>query len=211
MTLRVAVVEDDPMMRLALTSAVKLAGLELAFDSGSAAQAVASAKTQRIDAAVLDLHLGEGPTGADVARELRRLHPRVGIVFLTSFEDPRLLHSSIENLPAGSQYLTKGSLNEVGQILNAIQVSVSDEAQNTRYEIGGSLGRLSDSQVEILRLVAEGLSNAEIAKVRFIQEKSVEVAISRMAKALGLSIDAAQNQRVHIAQVYFRAIGKPVR
>jgi len=69
MTLRVAVVEDDPMMRLALTSAVKLAGLELAFDAGSSAQAVASAKTQKIDAAVLDLHLGEGPTGVDVANE----------------------------------------------------------------------------------------------------------------------------------------------
>jgi DNA-binding NarL/FixJ family response regulator len=58
--------------------------------------------------------------------------------------------------------------------------------------------------------VAQGLSNAEIAKRRFIKEKSVELTISRMAKSLGIESNISANQRVHIARVYFRAIGVKV-
>jgi DNA-binding NarL/FixJ family response regulator len=69
------------------------------------------------------------------------------------------------------------------------------------------LGKLTATQVETLRYLAEGLSNAEIAKKRFVTERSIEVAISRIAKSLGLAPDATRNQRVHMAKVYFRSSG----
>lgn len=67
--------------------------------------------------------------------------------------------------------------------------------------------QFSDIQIETLRLVSEGLTNAEIAGVRFISEKSVEQTISRIAKILNLSSDAPRNQRVHLARIFFRLTG----
>jgi DNA-binding NarL/FixJ family response regulator len=55
--------------------------------------------------------------------------------------------------------------------------------------------------------MAQGLSNAEISKRRFVTEKSVETSIARLAKVMGLTNDPGQNQRVHMARVYFRALG----
>lgn len=206
MKLRVAVVEDEPFMRLAICTALNLAGLEVVLDGATGAEIVEKSKNIPIDVAILDLHLGEGPTGLDVANVLRRSNSKLGVVFLTSFEDPRLLSSSLPPAPEGSQYLTKGSLNDVQTLITAVSKSLKKvEGRST-----GTLGHLTDNQVEVLKLVASGLSNSEIAKKRYVTEKSVEVAISRIAKSLGLASNSTQNQRVHIAQVYFRAIGKPL-
>ncbi len=66
---------------------------------------------------------------------------------------------------------------------------------------------LSDTQLSILKLVARGHSNAEIARRRGVTEKAIEGTITRLASKLGLAKDSASNQRVHIARVYFRALG----
>jgi DNA-binding NarL/FixJ family response regulator len=67
---------------------------------------------------------------------------------------------------------------------------------------------LSDTQIETLRLVAQGLSNLEIAKQRFVTEKSVELTISRVAKKLGISRDQASNQRVQLVKKVLELTGK---
>ena len=211
MNLRVAVVEDEPLMRLAIASAVRLARLEVVFEAGSGAHAVELAKQRPVDAAILDLHLGEGPTGLDVARFLRLQNPNVGLVFLTSFEDPRLLSTTLPQIPHNAQYLTKGTLTDTDVLLSALAKSLSNLPRSRSEEKSSPVGKLTDNQLEILRMVAEGLSNAEISKRRFVTERSIEVAISRIAKALNMVIDSSSNQRVHIANVYFRAIGKPLK
>jgi DNA-binding NarL/FixJ family response regulator len=109
-------------------------------------------------------------------------------------------------MPSGSQYLTKRSVSDLNVLLQAIRDSMSTKRTSASQPIA-AFGDLSDVQIETLRLVAEGLSNAEIAKRRFVKPKSVELTISRVAKALGISHDSSQNQRVHIAKVYFRAVG----
>jgi len=58
-----------------------------------------------------------------------------------------------------------------------------------------------------LRLVAQGLTNSEIAKVRFVSEKSVEQIVSRIAQHFQLESDKSRNQRVVIAGEYFKWIG----
>lgn len=205
---RIAVVEDDALMRLAISAAVRLARYELAFDAASGAEALTKAVSNPPDVAILDLHLGDGPTGVDVARALRRDNPKVGIVFLTSFEDPRLLDTSFTDLPAQSEYLVKSSIQDVQALASAIERALTRKTAS--HSVGGLLSNLTDNQIQILRLVAQGFSNAEIAKERFVTEKSVEVAISRIAKILKVSFDPATNQRVHIAKVFFRASGQAV-
>ena len=200
------VVEDDNFTRLSLVAALEQRGITVALQTASGAEAVTVSKSTPISVALLDLHLGSGPTGIDVAHALRRHDPKIGIVFLTSFSDPRLMNPSLPRMPAGSQYLTKQSVTDIDMLFQAITDSLSTKREAST-EHNPAFGNLSDIQIETLRLVAKGLSNAEIAKRRFVKPKSVELTINRVAKALGIPADSTQNQRVHIAKVYFRATG----
>jgi DNA-binding NarL/FixJ family response regulator len=71
------------------------------------------------------------------------------------------------------------------------------------------LNQLTDIQIETLRLVAQGLSNSEIAKVRFVSEKSVEQIVARIAQHLSITPDRRQNLRVVLAGEYFKWLGAP--
>jgi len=64
----------------------------------------------------------------------------------------------------------------------------------------------TDTQIELMRLIALGLSNTEISKRRFTTVKSTENSIARLAKILHLEQDETINQRVQIARTYFRLI-----
>jgi DNA-binding NarL/FixJ family response regulator len=207
MPVRALVVEDDPFTRISVVAALQQYGYQVVVDESSPSEAVLRAKTTRPDVAVLDLHLGAGATGLDVAQALRRMNPRIGIVLLTSFEDPRLLSSGLPAVPRGTIYLTKQSVTKMSQLKSAISDSLVFDSQLARIPLNPAFGSLTDVQVETLKLVAEGLSNSEIAIQRSVSQKSIEQTIARVAKALGITPDSKSNQRVHIARVYFRSIG----
>jgi two-component system nitrate/nitrite response regulator NarL len=210
MGLRVALVEDDAFMRLTFAAALKTEGMTVVFEASNATDAVVLAHKHSIDVAVLDLHLGAGPTGIDVAQAIRRKAPSVGIVFLTSFDDPRLLSANLPPLPGGAHYITKNSIADIESLTTVIYQAAMGKGKPQNASTQNALGKFTDTQIETLRLLSQGRSNAEIAKRRFVSEKSVELVISRMAKSLGLSPDSTRNQRVHMAKVYFRALGTPL-
>lgn len=195
---RVLVVEDDGFALLAMSSALKIAGFEtLVAESASAGLLVA--KNKRPVAAVLDLHLGSGPTGLDLAIELRKLNAGIGLVFLTSYSDPRLLIPGAQ-LPKGSVYLNKSQVRDVEFLKRAVEKAI-DQQGSVRPSTSEFFG-LTSTQIETLRLVAQGFSNQEIAKRRFVTEKSVEKMISRIAKLIGVEATRDQNLRVQLAQRY---------
>ena len=211
MAIRALVVEDDDFTRLMVSTSLRSQGIEVVLETAQASEALEQAKTLMPDVAILDLHIGKGPTGLDLAVELRKQNPRIGILILTSFEDPRLLNPNLPKLPSGGVYLTKKSIGQIEILIEAINKSVSRQADESRNRSAdnplNSVSKLTDTQLETLRLMAQGLSNSEIAKRKFVTEKSVETSISRLAKAMGLSQDPGKNQRVHMAKVYFRALG----
>lgn len=202
--IRTLLVEDDDFTRVMVEAALRHEGIDVVAAVAGAKAAVAYAKEHPVDAAVLDLDLGAGPTGIDVAVGLRRINRKIGIVILTSFSDPRLLTSSLKQPPVGTTFVVKQALTDVRFLSEAVHGST------LMPHAGGSPGRyldLTDAQVETLRLLAYGLSNAEIARVRVVTEKSVEQAISRAAKRLGADAQEGVNQRVFLAREYFRLTG----
>jgi DNA-binding NarL/FixJ family response regulator len=213
----VGVVEDEAFSRMALTTALRAHGVHVLFDTHDVAHAIELTTVRRPQVAIIDIHLGNGPSGVDLALTLRRATPSLGLVFLTSFEEPRLLGSSLPALPPGSVYLAKSTVSTIGVVLRALDAAIARNpavpgSPAARPAPGRSarrhgLAELTDGQLETLRLVAAGLSNAEIARRRVVREKSVEVMIGRLAKKLGLEPDAARNQRVHLARVYLRMLG----
>lgn len=217
MAISVGVVEDEAFSRMALTAALRAHGVHVLFDTHDVTHAIELVAVRRPQVAIIDIHLGDGPSGVDLAVTLRRTTPSLGLIFLTSFEEPRLLGTSLPALPPGSVYLAKSTVGTIGVVLRALDTAVAWNVTTPgtvnpgrtqrRSSWRPGLAELTDNQIETLRLVASGLSNAEIARRRVVREKSVEVMISRLAKKLGLEPDAARNQRVHLARVYLRMLG----
>ena len=200
--LRIMLVEDDDFSRVTLSAALAGSGFDVVAAVADAKSAIAACVDTPADVGVFDLDLGPGPTGLDVARGVRRLRPNFGIVILTSYEDPRLLSVSLKALPSGATYVVKQSLTDMDFLVAAIQGSVGGVSAAPPPRVD-----LTDAQVETLRLVACGLTNAEIAKVRVVEEKSVEQAISRTSRRLGLPSDGSVNQRVALARSFYTLIG----
>lgn len=203
-TPRVLLVEDDAFTRTTLSSALDHHGVQVIGIARSAEEAMALVRPDAFDCAVLDLDLGIGPTGIDIAHAIRRVLPQVGIVLLTSFTDPRLLAASLREIPVGSAYVVKQSLHDMAILIEAIRGATAMAGSGVPPE---AISGLTPAQIETLRLLACGLSNAEIARVRSVTEKSIEQAISRAAKRLGIESTTEVNQRVALAREYFRLTG----
>ena len=212
---RVLMVDDDPFTRSTLASSLQVIGCFVV-----AAESVSTAlRTMRNfspdnspNVALLDLDLGEGPTGLDLAQTLREEFPSLAIVILSTYQDPRLIGTNLPPLPAGAIYLVKSSISSpqiLGDALNdaiaRMQMRKTSELPNV--EKSQNLNDLSDKQIEMMRMVAAGLSNSEIAKRQWISEAAVEKAITRLCKKLELTGSKEQNLRVLIASAYHQYSG----
>jgi DNA-binding NarL/FixJ family response regulator len=210
MGFRVGLVEDDDFTRSMLVSSLASLGHSVQVECSEPRVLLEYVKANDLDAVVLDLHLGKGPTGADLAVVIHRLKPHIGIVMLTSYEEPRLLRANLPGLPPGTVYLRKGEVSSVEILNQGLTDSLMKSGSSSRLGVearSSQLEQLSDSQLEIMRLISQGLSNSEIAKRRFITEKAVEISITRTAKILKVERNQSQNQRMNMAKAYFRALG----
>lgn len=209
---RIVLVEDNSFTRSTVAAALRSEGC-IVDSLATAKEAVIAVSSSRPNCAVIDLHLGRGPSGIDVAHGLRELDPIIGIVLLTSFTDPRLLSEGQRELPAGTVYAVKNEINSAARLREcvdeAIKVMRSANVRAHRARDGrSSIGvPLTDVQVAILRLVAQGLTNAEIARRRGTSERTVEITIARTIKRLKLSPSDHENSRVLLANAYFELIG----
>ena len=206
MSIRIGIVEDDALLRTTLLQSLGATDdFEVLAASATGEQILDLARDSQLDVALLDVHLGVGPTGFDVAKSLRQVSPLVGIVFLSTVKDPRLLGQQPAALPQGAHYLLKSDISNIDILANALKQAASDSLQGPSAKPPSS--PFTESQIEILRLVAAGHSNSSIATERVVTEHAVEMAVSRLAKHLGLQETPGLNQRVHIARTFFREMG----
>jgi CheY-like chemotaxis protein len=121
--LNIMLVEDDDFTRSTVKSALVGQGLNIVYDTAFVKDGIEFAKKNRPDVAVLDYNLGKGPNGIDLANQLRKMQPEIGIVLLTAFLNPAELDSKISQLPAGSRYLVKHSVSDIKVLINEIAES----------------------------------------------------------------------------------------
>jgi DNA-binding NarL/FixJ family response regulator len=204
---RVLIVDDDPFTRTVLRSVVDVPPFIVVGVCGTFAEGLSVARQEQPAVLLVDLDLGEGPTGIDLAHAIRRFLPDVGIVMLSTYIDPRLIDTNVE-LPRGSIYLTKQEVEELG-ILHGALVSAARMPHGGGHTLAGDerLQNLTDGQVEVMRLIAAGFSNSEIARRLVIEEASVEKAVMRLIRQLDVKATREENQRVMIAQAYFALSG----
>lgn len=207
--MRVLVVDDHPFGLTTLSGALAGRGFDVRA-AGSATAAHAIALEFRPAVAVVDLDLGPGPTGIDLARALRRPLPAIGICILTSYRDPRLAGGGNPQLPPGSIYVCKADVSEVTQLVQAIELAAHAPLANRTLSTmtTGPTASLTDLQVEVLLSVGAGVTTAEIASQRGVSASAVEQTISRICERLKIPRDPSLNQRVQLVQALNRLRGQ---
>lgn len=205
--LRVLVVEDDAFSRMTLAAVLESLGHHVVGQAATVVDAMDRARSTRPEVVLLDLDLGPGPTGVDVAHGLRGLLPEVGVVILSSYADVRVMGRRARPLPPGALFLSKRDLENSALLDEAIRGSTHLDRAPAHPTADVAL---TDSQLELMRLVASGLSNDEIARRLWLEEPSVRRAITRLLRKLEIPTDDATNARVQLTRAYAQLAGRSV-
>jgi DNA-binding NarL/FixJ family response regulator len=220
MTFRVLVINDDAFELATLSAALRLHTINVVGEANNLALAENLFRSLQPEVLVIDIQF-DGQEAITLVKKLRKLNPALGIVITTACPDIRLLGITTKDLPIGSQLILKKSISNLEVIADSIRKAmeiaeskspaawVDSHGSPHENAFASVLSAMTDTQIETLRLVATGLSNAEIGRVRFVSEKSVEQIVARIAGHFAIAPDRTRNLRVLIAGHYYKWIGAP--
>lgn len=204
----VVVVEDEGFLRSLLADSIEQAGFEV-FTAANAADARRTISAVDPDAVVLDIDLGNGPTGFDIADTLRSKSEDTAIVFLTSMPDPRFVGREAKDVYKNAAYLNKNMLEDTNTLIAALEAALTDRdvSDYRHHEMEDRpLAKLSRTQIQVLQLLAEGKTNQQIADIRQRSYAATESAITRTLEALDIDSSAEINARVAAAREYMKQV-----
>jgi DNA-binding NarL/FixJ family response regulator len=221
LSIRVVFAEDNYLVREGVVRLLEGADdVELVAVCEDASSLRAAVEDASPDVVVTDIRMP--PTGTDeglrIAAELRDSHPDVGVVVLSQFVDPPYAVALLERGAAGRAYVLKERVRDLDQLVGAIREvagggSVVDAkvvealvAARSRDD-ESPLGELTPRERETLEEMAQGKSNAAIARALFITEHSVEKVIHSIFLKLGLTWQPDLNRRVKAVLVYLSEEG----
>ncbi len=164
------------------------------------------------DAVVLDVDLGGGVNGFDLADSFLLQDPSLAILFLSNLPDARFAGRNPASLPAEVGYLRKDRLADPKALVDALDAvlrGVSDATPRHDLDPQRPLAHLSRTQIEVLRMVALGLSNQQIAAQRGTSTKAVHNVIARAMAVIGADVTEEGSARVVAAREFIRAAGLP--
>ena len=216
---RVLVVMDDPFELSTVSAALKLHGVDVVAEARKKSTAINLFRSMQPNVLLLDMHITH-ERSLDIASQIRKEAPAIGVVILVPCADIRLFGERFAELPVGSLLVLKNSLNNLTALCDVISASRTFSLNEPVAWVNGGItlhnkesrvlmSGLSDLQIETLRHVAEGLTNAEIGRLRFVSEKAIEQILSRVAISLNIQPDHRKNMRVQLINEYMKWIGAP--
>jgi DNA-binding NarL/FixJ family response regulator len=207
---RVLVVEDDNLMRTLVTESLRARG-HVVHGVADASAAVDWATGNVADVACLDVDLRSTLTGFDLASILRKLPTPPAIVFLSAIVRPSFFDPAVDPVLGGASYLLKSSVAGGDMLAEAVSSAAAglvfvDSSLLTMSTPGTT--QLSQQQVVILQKCASGRTNAAIAQELGVSTTTVETALSRAARKLGVESTPGTNARVACITAYLRYVGR---
>ena len=209
---RVLIVEDDAFTGSLMVGALANAGFQtmLATNALDAKKTVA---TFDPDLMLIDIDLGKGPNGVDLVRVLKKSNPDIALILLSSFADTASAGAQKATIPEGVSYLRKSLVHTTEGLVDAINEALRGQSRPVRQDLlsQSDLDKLTDIQRAILRMMALGLSNPEIASQRQTSLSAVEQHIAKIFKALGIPGSDQIVPRVEAIRIYVSESGLPKR
>ncbi|WP_425308641.1 response regulator transcription factor [Ammonicoccus fulvus] len=183
--LRCVVVDDHPVVRAGLMAVLSgRPGIEVVGEAADGRTALQVCAELRPDAVLCDLRLGTGPDGVDVTRALTGVPEPPAVVILTTFDHDADIVRAVEAGAAG--YLLKDAPPD--EIVEALERAARGEtvlradqtARVVRTMQEQRRATLSERELDVLRLVAEGRGNKEIARALFVSEATVKTHLNHV-------------------------------
>ncbi len=209
---RVVVADDDVLLREGLASLLDRSGFEVVGQAGDATQLLELVRDIRPELVIVDIRMppSHATEGLDAAKEIRRDWPQVGILVLSAHAE---VDHAMELLASGRGigYLLKSRVSDVAEFIETLERiarggSVVDPALVqelvTARKRNDPLAVVSERERDVLSLMAEGRSNAGIARRLWITEGTVEKHVRSILTKLGLSDTDDDHRRVLAVLTY---------
>jgi DNA-binding NarL/FixJ family response regulator len=163
------------------------------------------------DMLLLDVSLGEGPTGIHLAHAMRLARPDIAILVFTSQTDVASATPDGLALPPGVGFLSKYLVNDQAYLIDAMENVFREQADlvTEQRDTDDVFAFLGVNGSRTLRLLAEGFDNEEIARRCGVSRKTIERWIEQVYRDLGIDTKGALNPRVAAARRFFFAVGVP--
>lgn len=214
--LKILLVDDHEVVRLGLKSLLqKHPDFQVVGEAASADEAIRLTGETKPDVVVMDIRL-PGKNGIEATREIVENRPDTKVIILTSFADDEMLFDAIS--AGASGYVLKQidsrelvtALQRIGRGESLLDPAITQKVfqrvrADSRKAESEAFGSLTEQELKILALVAEGKKNKEIAAEVFLSEKTVRNYVSSILSKLHLSTRseaAAYAVKHHIEQHY---------
>jgi DNA-binding NarL/FixJ family response regulator len=191
---KVLLVEDEEFTRGLLTSSLEKSGVEVR-SCPSVSIALTLLQEFEPHVVITDLDLGQGPSGVHLLERVAQQTPWVGMAILSAHASPELAVRDGYRIPEGTVYAVKSEIASAEDLVILVQAAVERRVVRESDAVSDKVV-LTPVHGEILRMIAEGLSNSAIAKERNTSLRAAEGMVQRTFVALGIGSDADRNARV---------------
>ncbi len=185
--IRIIIVDDHPLVRTGLCAIIGLQpDMEVVGEFGNAADAITAIEHCRPDVILMDLRL-PGLSGLEAIRRLHSKSPNLRTIVLTTYEGDEDIHQALQ--AGASSYIIKGM--EHARLLQGIRrayVGKTYIPPEVSQVVGArSPDELSERERQVLALMAQGMSNRDIAEGLAIAEKTVKHHVGRILARFGVN------------------------
>ena len=213
--MRVVIADDELLLREGLARLLQEIGIDIAAKSATPDDLLRSVEEERPDVAIVDIRMPPTRTdeGIVAAETIGQRFPAVGVLVLSHYVDVRFALRLLESHPARVGYLLKERVSSLAVLADALRRIVDGECvldptivarlMHRRRE-PNPLDGLSAREVEVLALIAEGRTNASIARQLVVTDKTVEAHTRAIFGKLGLDEVIDANRRVLAVLTYLR-------
>lgn len=193
--MKVMIADDHGIVRSGITLLLeRQPDIDVIGEAGDGAEALKFAIEHRPDVAILDISMPK-LTGLQAAREIKQQAPEVNVLLLSMHDDERYLYEALR-VGAGGYVLKRAADQDLVRAVRAVndgEPFLTDDAQRSlvkawmESEEEPRRDKLTDRELEVVKLIAEAHTNKQIAEILGLSEKTVESHRSNILNKLGMS------------------------
>jgi serine/threonine-protein kinase len=212
---RVVIADDAVLLRQGVVRLLAEDGIDVVGEASDAGELLRLVGAHRPDVAIVDIRMPPSHTdeGLVAAQVIRRRRPETAVLVLSQYVDAAYALRLVDGEQSRCGYLLKDRILDARELVSAVRrvnegevvvdPGLVDELLRRRRE-ESALDELTERELEVLGLMAEGLTDRGIAERLWLTPRTVETHVRHILQKLGIPADTAVNRRVHAVLVYLR-------